>query len=54
MRVSASTTVIFGFFPQPCRGIGCRGVGRINLASLYVLDAAQDRQRLIEVFVGGP
>jgi hypothetical protein len=54
MRVSASTPVIFGFFPQPCRGIHCRAVGRKNLASLYVLDAAQDRQRLIEVLVAGP
>jgi len=54
MRASASTTVIFGFFPQPCRGIHCRAVARKNLASLYVLDAAQDRQRLIEDFVGGP
>jgi hypothetical protein len=42
MRVSASTTVIFGFFPQPCRGIHCRAVARKNLASLYVLNAAQD------------
>jgi hypothetical protein len=54
MRVSASTPVIFGFFPQPCRDIECRAVGRKNLASLYVLNAAQDRQRLIEVLVAEP
>jgi hypothetical protein len=46
--------MIFGFFPQPCRGIHCRAVARKNLASLYVLDAAPDRQRLIDVFVAGP
>jgi hypothetical protein len=42
------------FSHQPCRGIEYRAVGRINLASLYVLNAAQDRLRLIEVLVGGP
>jgi hypothetical protein len=33
----------FGFFPQPCRGIRCRcrAVGRVNLASLYVMNAAR-------------
>jgi len=47
----------FGFCPQPRRGIRCRcrAVGRINLASLYVMNAARDTgQRLIEVFVSGP
>jgi hypothetical protein len=42
----------FRFFPQ--RGIYRRAVARKNLASLYVLDAAQDRQCRTEVFVGGP
>jgi hypothetical protein len=46
--------MIFGFFPQPCRGVRCRAVARKNLASLYVLNAAQDRLRLIDDFVGGP
>jgi hypothetical protein len=34
----------FGFFPKPYRGIRCRchAVGRVNLASRYVMNAAQD------------
>ena len=31
----------FGLFPQSCRGSLCRAVGRINLASLYVMNAAR-------------
>jgi hypothetical protein len=57
MRVSASTPMISGSSPKPHRGIRCRcrAVGRINLASLYVMNAAQGHgQRLIEVFVSGP
>jgi hypothetical protein len=57
MRVSASTPMISGSSLKPHRGIRCRcrAVGRINLASLYVMNAARDTgRRLIEVFVSGP
>jgi hypothetical protein len=57
MRVSASTAMISGYRLKPHRGIRCRcrAVGRINLASLYVMNAARDTgRRLIEVFVRGP
>jgi hypothetical protein len=44
MRVSASTPMISGSSLKPHRGIRCRcrAVGRINLASLYVMNAARD------------
>jgi hypothetical protein len=40
----------FGLFPQSCRGTRCRcrAVGRINLASLYALNAAQDQGAAFE------
>jgi hypothetical protein len=40
----------FGLFPQSYRGTycRCRAVGRINLASLYALNAAQDQEAASE------
>jgi len=46
MRAFASTPTISDFVPKPHRGIRyrCRVVGRVNLASLYVMNAARGRR----------